>query len=104
MPAVSTIPFESHPFTIANADLPRDANAVETVDEKTGEVVGPAPSKKGKELVFLIRAHKGFTKRLDDVAKMGGDMTIFFDGPYSDPPRLSYYDTVVFLAGTSLSS
>ncbi|KAI0322907.1 ferric reductase like transmembrane component-domain-containing protein [Amylostereum chailletii] len=106
MPAVSTLPFESHPFTIASADLQscdgEPASPVSPVDEKRAmDAEGPSPSAQGKELVFLIRAQKGFTKRLDEVAKSSGEMKIFFDGPYSDPPRLAYYDTVVLFAGGS---
>jgi hypothetical protein len=92
MPSVSSFPFESHPFTIANADISHD-------DSATTEKMDATLSSEGKEVSFIIQARSGFTRRLAQVASTSGTLKIFFDGPYSSPPRLAYYDTVVLLAG-----
>ncbi|KAI0055998.1 hypothetical protein BV25DRAFT_1660362 [Artomyces pyxidatus] len=99
MPDVSTIPFESHPFTIANADLDQLHHS-EAADftEKTGQSV---PASHGKDLVFVVKAREGFTKRLNEIAKKDGSLKIFIDGPYGAPPNLGNFDTVVFFAGGS---
>ncbi|KAI0316314.1 ferric reductase NAD binding domain-containing protein [Amylostereum chailletii] len=95
MPGVSALPWEAHPFTIASvyddeADL---AHADKTADRRTVE--------QGKELVFIIKAQQGFTRRLEDVAQKSGTVKVFVDGPYGAPPRLAGYDTALFIAGGS---
>lgn len=99
MPTVSKFAFESHPFTIANADVP----AVEdrsTSGEKRDSVDSSSSNALDghRELVFFIKKQEGFTHHLDELAKVGGQLTVLFDGPYGHPPRLAYYDTVVFIA------
>ncbi|KAI0055563.1 hypothetical protein BV25DRAFT_166890 [Artomyces pyxidatus] len=103
MPEVSTIPFESHPFTIANADLDHlqhdeAADFTEKESNSSGQIV---PASHGKDLVFIVKAREGFTKRLNKIAKTDGTLKIFVDGPYGAPPNLSTFDTVVFFAGGS---
>lgn len=56
----------------------------------------------GKDVVFLINARQGFTKRLLDLAEHGGSLKVFLDGPYGVPPRVDDHDTVVFISGVSL--
>lgn len=98
VPGVSTIPFEAHPFTIASVDAEHD----ETPGDGT-----PITEKKShgetepywKELVFFINVHSGFTKKLRDVAKNGGKVKVFVDGPYGKSPDLTDYDTSVLVAG-----
>ncbi|KAA1473381.1 hypothetical protein DENSPDRAFT_802497 [Dentipellis sp. KUC8613] len=117
MPGVSTLPWEAHPFTIANADIPTLKHEIEEeeersaedekvregdVDEKeAGKVQAKAvgPSAVGKEMIFLINSQKGFTKRLVDIANKGGSLKIFIDGPYGHPPKLRGFDSVVFVSG-----
>ncbi|THH14579.1 hypothetical protein EW146_g5768 [Bondarzewia mesenterica] len=89
MPGVSTLPFESHPFTIANADVSR---------EKHGDA---EKSSGGKDIMFIVNTREGFTKRLMDIAKVGGSLKVFMDGPYGSPPRLRGFDTTVLIAGGS---
>ncbi|KAI0266559.1 ferric reductase NAD binding domain-containing protein [Gloeopeniophorella convolvens] len=103
MPGVSHIPFESHPFTIANADLSGIlTTSAEELDEKVVEKgEDDSPASHGKDLVFVVQAREGFTKRLGDMARTGGSLKVFIDGPYGAPPRLFGYDTVVFVAGGS---
>ena len=97
MPGVSTLPFESHPFTIANADISREGT--EEVNEKSlAQNEDPHPSS-GKDLVFLVNTREGFTKRLMDIARTGGSLKVFVDGPYGAPPRLEGFHTVVLIAG-----
>lgn len=74
-------PVESHPFTIAN---------LQEGDEKA------------KELVWVIRARDGLTKRLKDHAMAkNGRVTapVFMDGPYGAPPDITAFSTCVFIAG-----
>lgn len=92
MPGVSLWPFESHPFTIANADI--------IDNEMEGE--GGEGEGHGKDLVFLVNARKGFTKRLWNMARRKESLMVFLDGPYGWTPRLEGYDTVVLIAGEFL--
>ncbi|EIM82002.1 iron reductase [Stereum hirsutum FP-91666 SS1] len=100
MPGASLLPFESHPFTISNADVNyAKSTPTSSVDEK-GDMVEAAEGH-GKDVVFLINARQGFTKRLLDLAEKGGSLKVFLDGPYGVPPRVDGHDTVVFIAGGS---
>jgi ferric-chelate reductase len=89
-PGISTLPFESHPFTISNV-----ASSSEIVKNK-GE----------RELVFLIKARNGLTGRLRNVAKdnSGKIINVVLDGPYGSPPDLSPFSTVILIAGTCFLS
>jgi predicted ferric reductase len=80
-PTVTSYPFQSHPFTIATID--------EVGSTSTGE----------KRLVFLFRVRDGFTKKLMLVASPDKTHKVFINGPYSSPPVLIGYDTVVLIAG-----
>jgi len=92
MPGVSTLPFEAHPFTIASIDSPL---AAEGESEKELGVSAPY----WKELVFLIQARGGFTKRLKESALQGKTVKVFVDGPYGPSPDLGKYNTSVLVAG-----
>ncbi|KZV61117.1 hypothetical protein PENSPDRAFT_759620 [Peniophora sp. CONT] len=109
MPAVSKFPFESHPFTIANADVPappaptmekmKIENSMESTSSSSSSTMTVSTGESSdKELIFIIKKQQGFTRHLDQIAKQGGKLKILFDGPYGHPPRLVHYDTVVFLA------
>ena len=109
MPAVSKFPFESHPFTIANADVPAPPsmtmekmmieNSAESSSSSSSTLPTISTTREGdKELIFIVKKQAGFTRRLDQIAKAGGQLKILFDGPYGHPPRLTHYDTVVFIA------
>jgi predicted ferric reductase len=84
----SIAPFQSHPFTIASA-----------------------PSAPVKELVFVVRAHSGFSRRLYDCAtrllprtaapSAENPYTAILDGPYGCPPNFLQYDTLVLIAGST---
>ncbi|KAI0315976.1 FAD-binding domain-containing protein [Amylostereum chailletii] len=80
-PGVSTLPLESHPFTIASIPS-RDLGAEQ-------------------KLVFLVRAKGGATQRLLNLAQEHGDTQFraYIDGPYGMPPDLGPYRTSVFVAG-----
>ncbi|THG97143.1 hypothetical protein EW026_g4808 [Hermanssonia centrifuga] len=76
-------PIESHPFTIANI---------------------PEGEQKVKEIVWIIRARGGFTKRLKEhiLEKKGAcKAPVFLDGPYGAPPDITPFDTCIFFAGGS---
>lgn len=92
LPGVSTLPFEAHPFTIASID----STLLSSDDpEKNGDASGSY----WKELVFLIQAREGFTKRLKESALEGKPVKVFVDGPYGTSPDLGKYDTSVLVAG-----
>jgi predicted ferric reductase len=84
-PSITSFPFQSHPFTIA------------TIDEADGTFSGE------KKLVFLIRVRNGFTKKLMLVASSDRTYKIFINGPYSSPPVLVGYETIILIAGWFLS-
>lgn len=81
-------PFQSHPFTIASP-----------------------PSSTTKELVFVARAHAGFSRRLFNRASSQlpktsspakeNPLTVFLDGPYGCPPNFLQYDTLILIAGST---
>ncbi|KAI0068676.1 hypothetical protein BV25DRAFT_1910436 [Artomyces pyxidatus] len=79
-PSVATVPFEAHPFTIANVSA-------------SGE----------QELAFFIRAREGLTQRLVErvagAEKEGVKVPVLVDGPYGLPPNLAPYSTAIFVAG-----
>lgn len=96
LPSVSTLPFEAHPFTIGSIDSSLLSD--DTSEKNLGE---SAPY--WKELVFLIQAREGFTKRLRESALTGKKIKVFVDGPYGLSPDLGKYDTSVLIAGTCMS-
>ncbi|KAI0347145.1 hypothetical protein BDW22DRAFT_1425211 [Trametopsis cervina] len=80
-------PAESHPFTIAT--VPND-------DSSSAE--------SGKEMVWVIRARDGFTRRIKEYAlERNGSckVPVFMHGPYGAPPDITPYSTCVFIAGGS---
>ncbi|KAG9221838.1 hypothetical protein CCMSSC00406_0005663 [Pleurotus cornucopiae] len=109
LPTVSTLPLETHPFTISTIDTPAAYKA-----RTSGEVTPPSPSGSdekrdnlpdnvapGKELTFLIRVRRGLTGKLLDAATKGDTVKVLVDGPYSSPPWLRGFDSVVLIAGGS---
>jgi FAD-binding domain/Ferric reductase NAD binding domain/Ferric reductase like transmembrane component len=85
-PSIS--PLQSHPFTIASSPLSRSP-----------------------ELVFIVRAHAGFSNRLykrassllPTTAQTAQEMlfSVILDGPYGCPPNFLQYDTLVLIAGST---
>ncbi|KZT71188.1 iron reductase [Daedalea quercina L-15889] len=89
MPTVSTLPSESHPFTISSI-----------VGQDTEKALGKdAPY--WNELVFLINVRNGFTKRLAKVAEKGKPIKVLIEGPYGHTPDLTNDDTAVLVSGGS---
>ena len=78
-PGVSTVPLESHPFTIAS-------------------IPSGGPS---EQLRFLIRVKTGATLKLLKLVQEQGKASFraFIDGPYGMPPDLGPYRTTVLVAG-----
>lgn len=66
----SVAPAQQHPFTMTNLS--------------------------SGEAIFLIRAHKGFTRKL---LQHPGEQACLIDGPYGIPPPLSHYASVTLVAG-----
>ncbi|KAJ7448009.1 ferric reductase NAD binding domain-containing protein [Mycena latifolia] len=116
IPSVSAMPWEAHPFTIASidGDIPRAVESqtpsrdesceketsVESV-EAMAETLTPGYSKK---LVFLLRVHDGFTKRLFNAANSSSTNETFgtyIDGPYCSPPSVRGFETVLLFCGGS---
>jgi predicted ferric reductase len=81
-------PFQSHPFTIASS-----------------------PSAETKELVFVVRAHAGFSRKLlnraisqlPTTSKPAKErpLVVILDGPYGHPPNYLQYDTLILVAGST---
>ncbi|KAG9127936.1 hypothetical protein FRC07_007376, partial [Ceratobasidium sp. 392] len=84
-PSVAGLPFEAHPFTIASS-CASEANSQASNEH---------------DLVFIIRARDGFTKRLLDASGSRRSIPVYIDGPYGAPPSLSHYSTCIFFAGGS---
>ncbi|KAJ6467480.1 ferric reductase NAD binding domain-containing protein [Mycena vulgaris] len=120
IPSVSATPWEAHPFTIASidGDIPRALESQtpsrdETCEKETSvESVAAtaetlAPPGYSKKLVFLLRVHDGFTKRLLNAASSpssgGTDATFgaYIDGPYCAPPSVRGFGTVLLFCGGS---
>lgn len=83
LPTLSTLPIEAHPFSIAS--IPVSSNESED-----------------QEVVLLIRARAGLTRRLRDFAESGvTTLPALLDGPYGYPPNLRRFSTCVLIAGPS---
>ncbi|KAH9475881.1 putative ferric reductase transmembrane component [Psilocybe cubensis] len=80
-PSISTFPFQSHPFTISTIES--DASV---------------PHQK---LTFFIRVRAGFTKTLMQTASSDSTYKVFINGPYSSPPLLMGFQSVILIAGGS---
>ncbi|KAG7448413.1 uncharacterized protein BT62DRAFT_889147 [Guyanagaster necrorhizus] len=74
---VPSIGLVAHPFTISSVDTRNEED----------------------KLIFLIRVHDGFTKKLLHHAENGQRMRLLLDGPYSSPPVTRGFDSVVLIAG-----
>ncbi|KAJ7430521.1 ferric reductase like transmembrane component-domain-containing protein [Mycena galericulata] len=117
IPSVSAMPWEAHPFTIASidTDIPRatESERSSPVDEKgsfetaiasTETVSQPGYSRK---IIFLLRVHDGFTKRLLQAASSNpstdNDKSFgaYIDGPYCSPPSVRGFGTVLLFCGGS---
>ncbi|PBK94890.1 hypothetical protein ARMGADRAFT_70789 [Armillaria gallica] len=73
LPSVGLV---AHPFTISSVDT----------------------KSKQDKLIFLIRVHDGFTRRVLNNAN-GQRTRLLLDGPYSSPPVTRGFDGVVLIAG-----
>ncbi|KAF5375667.1 hypothetical protein D9615_009357 [Tricholomella constricta] len=93
IPGASKSPFEAHPFTISTIDVPGTGPDDAEKDEGSRRSL--------PELAFLVRVRSGFTKRLLNVAVKDQLMKVIVDGPYSSPPLLRGFETVVLVAGGS---
>jgi ferric-chelate reductase len=82
LPSISTLPTESHPFTIAS------------IPETHGD-------NKDRTVVFLIRGRSGLTQRLRDHAIRNGANSVpaLLDGPYGYPPDLRPFTTCILISG-----
>ncbi|KAF7309283.1 Ferric/cupric reductase transmembrane component 1 [Mycena indigotica] len=90
---------EAHPFTIANVPGWDALLINKESEEKT-------PALSTKKLLFIIRVRTGFTRKLRDsvLAAPNPSQATFpalLDGPYSAPPDLRGYDSVLFICGGS---
>ncbi|KAJ6525947.1 hypothetical protein B0H19DRAFT_970901 [Mycena capillaripes] len=112
---------EAHPFTITNAPhedgLPGSDGAASASSVEEGSNEEKADSTKESEkvkenaprqLTFILRVREGFTKRLVDSVLanpnsngVSRSFKAFIDGPYSSPPVVRGYETVVFILSPS---
>ncbi|KAJ7073812.1 ferric reductase NAD binding domain-containing protein [Mycena amicta] len=114
--AYTTSITESHPFTIAN--VPGWGALLDETEEKketgSSEEVQTNPSAaalSNKKLLFILRVRTGFTRRLRDSVLSTPDenailpnsksFPAFLDGPYSSPPDVRGFDSVLFVCGGS---
>ncbi|KAH8107422.1 hypothetical protein DFH11DRAFT_1691715 [Phellopilus nigrolimitatus] len=95
-PAAARSPLAAHPFTIASVDaaLPSSPHGG-----------GGAEGGEERELRFIVRARRGFTRRLHALAARapGGvcATSVYVDGPYGAPPDVHAYPRVLLVAGGS---
>ena len=91
----------SHPFTISTIDVPHRNKKLAIQDTNN---VSDGSLDESKQLTFLIRVNKGFTRRVRNAARddESESMNIFFEGPYGEPPLLTGFETVMLIAGVSL--
>ncbi|KAF7360100.1 Ferric/cupric reductase transmembrane component 1 [Mycena venus] len=119
IPSVSAMPWEAHPFTIASIDgnIPRATDGHSSSGENSpsekdvsfeSELVTAQtllPPGYSKELVFLLRVHDGFTKRLLHAASSptttNRAFNAYIDGPYCSPPSVRGFETVLLFGGGS---
>lgn len=73
IPSVATLRYEQHPFTLAST--PDDSG----------------------NAVCIIRAHRGFTRRLAEVAET--TVRTHIEGPYGLAQNLNHFDSVLLVAG-----
>ncbi|PBK61566.1 hypothetical protein ARMSODRAFT_653237 [Armillaria solidipes] len=74
---IPSVGLVAHPFTISSVDT----------------------KSKQDKLIFLIRVHDGFTRRVLNKAENGRRTRLLLDGPYSSPPVTRGFDGVVLIAG-----
>lgn len=80
----SIAPLDNHPFTVASA--------------------AENPKGQHNDLVLVCKPHKGFTRRIYDIARQDPDNSFraYLDGPYGGlSRRLESFETVVLIAGGS---
>lgn len=86
IPSLSLL--DNHPFTIASSL---------TAAGESRQFEG------GNLMVFLIRPHRGFTRRLSEYSRANVDVSfgLFVDGPYGGLPRRieNAFDSVILVAG-----
>lgn len=88
---------QSHPFTIASR--PSRLHISHPTDSKKGggDIMRPQPN-----LIFLIRARNGWTRKLHKLAQTTASPSIpvIIDGPYDGAPEIhKCFDTVLLFAG-----
>ncbi|KAJ7134928.1 ferric reductase like transmembrane component-domain-containing protein [Mycena crocata] len=116
IPSISATPWEAHPFTIASIDgdisqatdsrrpsrndsfEKPEAHSIESVLAAVEEL---SPLGYSKRLVFLLRVHDGFTKRLLHSASSNSSFSAYIDGPYCSPPSVRGFGTVLLFCGGS---
>ncbi|KAJ6518002.1 ferric reductase NAD binding domain-containing protein [Mycena vitilis] len=117
---------EAHPFTIANAPHDNNMASPDVEDDKSNDAEEGSNSNEGnkekddlgatatavtngaRRLTFILRVRTGFTKRLlnavlahPDSDGVSRSFKAFIDGPYSSPPVLSGFESVVLICGGS---
>lgn len=108
LPSVSTFPLEAHPFTISTVhsapDMDEDTLVIDEKDSNSSPPSSLARSQEAsrmKQLVFFVRVRNGFSQRLLQAAGDDKTFAAFLDGPYSSPPLLKGFETVILIAGGS---
>lgn len=111
--------FEIHPFTPANCSSvatppplpPRRSQDV----ERRASVSSLASSRQCSDILLMVRAHSGLTRRLKDfhtewlklpcpnatIPSTATSLTAYLDGPYGSPPNWADYENLVLIASST---
>ncbi|KAJ4488390.1 ferric reductase NAD binding domain-containing protein [Lentinula aciculospora] len=99
-PGVSSLPFESHPFTIASYDSKMNVKDIVSSASSTDSGSNSnSTASYWKELVFLINVQEGLTKRLGEIASRKGSVKVYLDGPYGSSHNSNLHDAIILIAG-----
>jgi ferric-chelate reductase len=95
--------WQAHPFTIASVDRPRLNSTCVTLPVNEKASISDDSSDDEMNLLFLIKIRDGFTRTLfdkvDSTQTKEQSLPVILDGPYSSPPLLLGYETVLLIAG-----
>lgn len=105
--------FEIHSFTPANCSNISDPPPLpprKDVDLESIGLVSPTCTPQSNDMLFMIRAHSGLTRRLADhhskwlslpcpnASQPHKSLTAYVDGPYGNPPAWEEYENLIFMS------
>ncbi|KAF2624431.1 hypothetical protein BU25DRAFT_348270 [Macroventuria anomochaeta] len=114
--------FEMHPFTPANCSsimTPPPLPPRRSLDvERRGSASSMASSKQSSDILLMVRAHSGLTRRLKEfhtewlrlpcpnttVSSTATSLTAYVDGPYGSPPNWEDHKNLLLIATSTGAS